>query len=301
MRAPERAERADDLDCEKVAQALERTTGPLEPARLKAVADHCRRCPMCLDRLASLARAVLSLQEQITCAECRAAWPALLETRPGDEGTPDHLRHAEAHLSRCQPCSRAFASLSELLRLEELGALEEPASYPRFDLSFLAPAPLWSRSATPDRAGREVCELIQGPALGARVLRRGLAASFVGLVGGLRPVPMAAHATRGSPTARGERLVLADPGANVSITLSLQAAGKGHCHLGIEVRQLEPDRPLQGTAGLRSASGEEVTPLCEGRATFADLGPAEYELDVLAPTSDGIARRWRLPITLEVV
>ncbi len=301
MTAPERAERTNDLACEEVAQSLEGTTGPLEPARLKAAADHCRRCPKCLDRFLGLARAVLSLQEEITCAECRAAWPALLETRRGHEGTPDRLRLAEAHLSRCQPCSRAFASLSELLRLEELGALEEPASYPRFDLSFLAPAPLWSRSATPDRAGREVRELIQGTALRARVLRRGLAASFVGLAGGLRPVPMAAQATRGSSTARGERLVLADPGANVSITLSLQGAGKGRCHLGIEVHEREPDRPLEGRVSLRGDSGEEVTPLSEGRATFADLGPAHYVLEVLIPSPGGTERRWRLPITVEVV
>ncbi len=301
MPTPERPQHTDNPGCEEVARTLEAGAVPMDPARLRAIASHCRRCPTCWRHLAGLAEAILSFREEVTCAECEAAWPALLEARRGPGRHRDHLRRAKAHLSRCQDCNTAFFTLSQLLQLEEQGRLEEPVSYPRFDLSFLVPTPLWTPAAAAAGAAREVRELVRGAALRARVLGRGLAAAFTGLPAGLRPVPIAAQAIRGGPVARGERLVLADPDANVSIILSLQGAGRGRCHLGIEVRDLDADCPLQGRVSLRGGSGEEITPLSEGRAIFADLGPAHYVLDVLIPSPGGVERWWRLPISLEVV
>ena len=299
--AREREDESSPHGCDSVGQTLQAATG-LEDlwARLEATREHWQRCPHCRARFASLARALLSASDEITCAECQAHWPALVDARLAGKRAPGRLRLADAHLALCGVCGDAFAALLQTLRQEEQGALEEPPTYPRFDLSFLAGRPLWAPAPTPPDPTRQVRQLVAGAALCVRVLRSPLQASFASLAAGLRPVPVALPATRRGPGAQGQRLSLPDPAANVTIALTVQAAGQGRSHLSVEVRELEPDRPLPGArASLASRSGQEMVPLREGRATFAGLDPAHYVLEVAAPSPEGPERLWVLPISVE--
>ncbi|MDI7275403.1 MAG: hypothetical protein QME94_05455 [Anaerolineae bacterium] len=270
---------------------------PLEAAR-----EHWQHCPECRRRLAALAHAVLSGSEDIPCAECQGHWPALLHARLEGRSATGPLRLVAAHLAHCHACSESFEALLQAVSLEEQGALEEPPGYPRFDLSFLERKPLWTPADASRQAARQVRQLAEEVALRVRVLKRGLEASFTGLPTGLRPVPVAVQATRRGSRAPGQRLSLPDPAANVAVTLTVQAAGAGRSHLSVELRELEPDRPLpRARASLLSSSGQEVVPLRQGRATFAGLEPAHYVLEMLVASSDGAERVWRLPIDVQAL
>lgn len=282
---------------------------------LDAEREHLARCPACHEKFVQLARAVLSNTEEIPCAECRVHWPNLIEIELRHKALTEELQLAKHHMTWCHTCAEEYAQFLELMRLEELGQLEEPKHYPDFDLSFLSPDPppeVWRTTAlqSPEDASQRVRQLAKGIELRIKVYKYKMNASFEGLTGWLSSSVMWARAPVVEPVRRGGKkkrvgkgqvLSLPDPEGNLEITLAVQNAGKGRSHLSIELREVRSGRPVEwAKVNLRYAGGEEETRTrARGKATFQELEPGEYTIEIKPTKGEKAEQLWRFTITLE--
>ncbi|HEY4688705.1 MAG TPA: hypothetical protein VIK33_05290, partial [Anaerolineae bacterium] len=196
-----------------------------------------------------------------------------------------------------------------LARIEDVYQLDEPPAYPHFELDRIAPPAqraLWRSASPAEGAGRFVRQLAGDVELRVKVYRRKMEASFRGLTDWLSASVTPAHtpvfvpARRSGKTGKGEVLSLPDREGNLSITLAVEAAGQGKAHLGVEVRDLNTDQPIErAQVSLRYARGAEVIHTQGGKATFVGLEPAEYTIEVKPARGAQAGRVWQLTITLE--
>lgn len=282
------------MKCEVARQAL----AELTPARpiLPAVKQHLADCPRCRTRFVQLAQTLISdAEDNLSCAECRARFPAYLEiVTEAAESLSQEMAEVATHLGYCAYCAEEFQALQETMVAIANGTLPHLTQKPTFDLSFLRqPKPqlpqLWlvDTATATRRLFTEIA--IQ---IGKR------AAAFGNLPPLLIPTPIAVGALRSEEReGQGQVLVLPDLEGDLSVELLVGPVVNARAPIAVRLRSATSGQPLANTRIMLYDSAHQLLSGSvteqEGSVTFSDLELGRYILQV---RNQG--QRWELPVLL---
>jgi len=281
--------------------ALEALTEPNADQADEARA-HVTTCPACLSRFDQLALAVLSMDEdEITCAECRAQLPAYLEVEAQAEQVPAELSPVAGHLARCPYCAEEYRALREAMAAWDAGTLPEPAQPVTFDLSFASASlskSLETAAAAPSLWVAEAAGQVRELFSEIVVTLQASAAAFGAMPSPLVPSPVPARAFRAEgDEAQAQVLVLPDPGADVSIELSVGPVSEDAAAIALNLNRIEDGEPLPDTRVMlytaeRHLLAGSVTE-SDGSIVFRSLRLGRYIVQVRRND-----QRWELPVVI---
>jgi hypothetical protein len=237
--------------------------------------------------------------EPLSCAECRAQFPALYHLQASGESLPSPTAAARAHLAGCPDCAAEYAALQEVMGELATGALTGAyatrAAEPSFDLSFLGtpPAqepPLW----------RVVGEHIWGLFTDLQIALQGAGAAFVALPPALTttPAPAGGGLLRTDTAGGGlELLILPAADARISISLGVGPQVGDYAAIIVRILAIPSEKPLGDTrVTLRNAQHQLLTGLVtrpDGTAIFEHLPLGRYFVQVRTAQDT-----WEIPLII---
>lgn len=228
-------------------------------------------------------------------------------------------REEREHLGECPKCRDAIVQIAsairgeeercflELERREDLGLLQEPPAYPRFDLAFLASeisSNLWVSSAS-DSDGAptsQIRRLVGDLELRFRIFQQTVEAVIEGwpFARSIPPALAVVPAFRGGSSAQAQMISLPDAERDLEVVVTVEAAEGNTSHLAIQVRCAKSGLPSGRTRiSLEYDRGKEVVYSPMGKALFIGLSPDRYEVEIRPSVEALRSTVWRFGVALE--
>jgi len=184
-------------------------------AALSAAVGHMSECPYCKDRIARLARALTTDEEDwLTCQECQDLLPDYLQAEMDGRAHEDRWRPVALHLGTCPHCSAVYATLFDLAELAYGERGTEPPHYPVPKLPFLR-----AKKAAPPQSLEIPWRLDE---LGRLIIE--FSAEVVRML--QLPAYQPAYATAGLKSARSRRVLyqfsLKEAGEDLEVTITAE-------------------------------------------------------------------------------
>jgi len=220
--------------------------------------------------------------DEITCADCREQLSDYYEAVNAGGEIPTPLAPLAQHLARCPYCAEELQMLQATMTAWATGALPNLTQEPKFDLSFLHPAPIpvsiWVQNQV-----TKVRELFTE----IRIHLGATLAAFGDLPSALTPTALPVLQRSEGEAAGMQVLILPAPAANLSMQLAVGPVVAKKAALVVKLNQADTGQPLANlrlmlyTAERRMLAGS--TSDAEGSIVFRDLALGRYIIQVRTP------------------